>query len=139
MSSPRPPQSPNPGNASTSPNPDAFPADQVKPYIKALLSSTLSPSTTTNSTSSSVSSSVKATPPTPQQMSEIRNRVKERMLEIKASGFKYIVLTHIAENRGQGARADISCHWEEADQVVQEIYSNDAITCVCVAFAIRVA
>ncbi len=73
-------------------------------------------------------------------MQEIRTRVKERMCEIRERGLsvvpfaspslpfiftsKYIVLTHLAENRGQGTRADISCHWEDADVVVQEVYVN---------------
>ncbi|KAF8916861.1 hypothetical protein CPB85DRAFT_256733 [Mucidula mucida] len=123
MSSPAPP-----------PNVNAFPADTLKTYIKKLLESNLAPPAP-----SSGSSQVKAPHPSPAQMQEIRTRVKERMCEIRERGFKYIVLTHLAENRGQGTRADISCHWEDADVVVQEVYVNDAIICVCIAFAVRVA
>ncbi|KAF8205124.1 hypothetical protein BJ912DRAFT_1074223 [Pholiota molesta] len=57
-------------------------------------------------------------------MKEIGERVKERMLEIQPRGFKYVVLTQINENRGQGGRADIVCHWEDSDVVAQEMYYN---------------
>jgi hypothetical protein len=55
---------------------------------------------------------------------------------------KYIVLTQINENLGQGGRsvfylplfgelhqtplyrADMACHWEDSDTVIQELFSN---------------
>ncbi|CCM02843.1 uncharacterized protein FIBRA_04955 [Fibroporia radiculosa] len=37
-------------------------------------------------------------------MKEIGERVKERMIEIQPRGFKYIVMTQINENLGQGGR-----------------------------------
>jgi len=67
---------------------------------------------------------------------EIGERVKERMLEIQPRGFKYVVLTQINENRGQGGRAGIACHWEDNDVVAQEVYYNDSLICVCIALAI---
>ncbi|KAI0334743.1 hypothetical protein GY45DRAFT_1317762 [Cubamyces sp. BRFM 1775] len=95
-------------------------------------------------------------------MKEIGERVKERMIEIQPRGFKYIVLTQINENLGQGgryvrshcmhgirltmarrhhslhpSRADLVCHWEDSDAVAQEVYANDSIICICVAFAVR--
>lgn len=70
-------------------------------------------------------------------MKEIGERVKERMIEIQPRGFKYIVMTQINENLGQGGRADMVCHWEDSDAVAQEIYSNNSIICICVAFAVR--
>ncbi|KAJ7499077.1 hypothetical protein FB451DRAFT_1334628 [Mycena latifolia] len=68
---------------------------------------------------------------------EIGDRVKTRMVEIQPTGFKYIVLTQINENLGQGGRADMACHWEDSDTVVQELFSNDSLICICIAFAIR--
>ncbi|KAJ7179283.1 hypothetical protein C8R46DRAFT_1159923 [Mycena filopes] len=68
---------------------------------------------------------------------EIGDRVKTRMVEIQPTGFKYIVLTQINENLGQGGRADMACHWEDSDTVVQEMFSNDSLICICIAFAIR--
>jgi len=68
---------------------------------------------------------------------EIGERVKERMLEIQPSGYKYVVLTQINENRGQGGRADLACHWEDADTVAQEVYVSDTLICICIALAIR--
>jgi len=68
---------------------------------------------------------------------EIGERVKERAIEIEPAGFKYMVTTQIYENLGQGGRADLVCHWEDSDTVVQEVFANDSLICVCIAFAIR--
>jgi hypothetical protein len=70
-------------------------------------------------------------------MKEIGDRVKERMLEIEPRGFKYIVLTQVNENVGQGGRADVACHWEDSDTVVQEVLVTDSLICICIAFAVR--
>lgn len=76
---------------------------------------------------------------------EIGERVKARMLgeclwslprcyrrqlmsktyaEIQPTGFKFVVTTIINENRGQGGRADMVCHWEDSDVVAQEMWAN---------------
>ncbi|KAF8165165.1 hypothetical protein B0H34DRAFT_793585 [Crassisporium funariophilum] len=117
---------PPPRSSAPSPRPK-FDGDLLKAYIKKLLSSTLQTSAW----------------PDPKEkervkswMKEIGERVKERMLEIQPRGFKYVVLTQINENRGQGGRADIVCHWEDGDVVAQEMYYNDSLICVCIALAI---
>lgn len=51
-------------------------------------------------------------------------RIKQRMIEIEGKGFKYIVNTTFSENLGQAGRADMSCHWEDTDAAVQEMFSN---------------
>lgn len=58
------------------------------------------------------------------------------MLEIQPKGFKYVVITQINENLGQGGRADLACHWGDGDGVVQEVFVNDSLICVCVALVI---
>jgi len=68
---------------------------------------------------------------------EIGERVKERMLQIEPSGFKYIVTTQIYEKLGQGGRADLRCHWEDTDTVAQAMFDNDTLICFCIAFAVR--
>ncbi|ORX33400.1 hypothetical protein BD324DRAFT_585192, partial [Kockovaella imperatae] len=65
-------------------------------------------------------------------------KVKSRMIELEPKGFKYIVTVTLSENLGQAGRADMSCHWEDTDVVVQEMYSNDTIILVCLAFAVRI-
>jgi hypothetical protein len=97
------------------------------------------------------------------------------MIEIEPRGFKYIVTTSLSENLGQAgrcvllphlpfrpgrdaltSRADLSCHWEDTDVAIQEMFSNvsyplrppsvegnrlrrqDSIILVCLAFAVRV-
>ncbi|KAI0773912.1 hypothetical protein C8Q74DRAFT_1200119 [Fomes fomentarius] len=119
--------SPRPSAPSPSPRP-TFDADLLKAYMKELLQSTLRT----------------ATWPEPRErekvkgwIKEIGERVKKRMLEIQPRDFKYIVLTQINENAGQGGRADLVCHWEDSDAVAQEVFANDSIICICVAFAVR--
>lgn len=68
---------------------------------------------------------------------EIGERVKERAIEIQPRGFKYIVMTQLQENLGQGGRADMACHWEDSDAVAREMFVNNSIVCTCVAFAVR--
>ena len=63
------------------------------------------------------------------------------MIEIEPRGFKYIVTTSLSENLGQAGRwvlgllsdagdndltdrADLSCHWEDTDVAIQEMFSN---------------
>ncbi|CAO1613575.1 unnamed protein product [Parajaminaea phylloscopi] len=64
-------------------------------------------------------------------------QVKHKMLEIEPRGFKYVVQVQLVENLGQGGRADLSCHWEDSDTVIQDMYINDALVCTVSAFAIR--
>ncbi|KAF4620023.1 hypothetical protein D9613_005497 [Agrocybe pediades] len=122
LRSPPPPRS----SGASSPRPK-FEADLLKAYMKKLLSSTLQNSTWPEP---------KERDKVKQWMKELGERVKERMLEIQPRGFKYVVLTQISENRGQGGRADIVCHWEDGDIVAQEMYYNDSLICVCIALAI---
>ncbi|KDR83552.1 hypothetical protein GALMADRAFT_219373 [Galerina marginata CBS 339.88] len=117
---------PPPRSLASSPRPK-FDSDLLKAYMKKLLSSTLQSSSWPDSKDRE---RVKA------WMKEVGERVKERMLEIQPRGFKYVVLTQISENRGQGGRADIVCHWEDGDVVAQEMYYNDSLICVCIALAI---
>lgn len=70
-------------------------------------------------------------------MKDIGETVKKRMLEIQPTGFKYIVLTQINENLGQGGRADMACHWEDSDIVAQEVFVNKSLICICITFAVR--
>jgi len=118
---------PTPRSGATTPRP-TFDSELLRAYMKKLLQTTLQT----------------ATWPEPRErdrvkawMKEIGERVKERMIEIQPRGFKYIVMTQINENLGQGGRADMVCHWEDSDAVAQEIFSNNSIICICVAFAVR--
>ncbi|KAF8974409.1 hypothetical protein BDZ97DRAFT_20928 [Flammula alnicola] len=117
---------PPPRSSASSPRPK-FDSDLLRAYMKKLLSSTLQTSAWPDA---------KERDRVKGWMKEIGERVKERMLEIQPRGFKYVVLTQISENRGQGGRADIVCHWEDGDVVAQEMYYNDSLICVCIALAI---
>ncbi|TFK29290.1 hypothetical protein FA15DRAFT_582428 [Coprinopsis marcescibilis] len=120
----RSPQTPRSSAASPRPK---FDADLLKAYIRKLVSSTLQSKTWPG---------IKEKEKVKAWNKEIGERVKERMVEIQPRGFKYIVLTQIHENLGQGGRADIACHWEDGDIVAQEMYSNDSLICVCIALAV---
>ncbi|EPQ59562.1 hypothetical protein GLOTRDRAFT_136406 [Gloeophyllum trabeum ATCC 11539] len=124
-------RSPTPRSQAASPGPrPTFDAELLKAYMKKLLQSTLQ---------SAAWPGAKDRAKVKDWMKEIGERVKERMIEIQPRGFKYIVLTQINENLGQGGRADMVCHWEDSDTVAQEVFFNDSIVCICVAFAVRVA
>ncbi|ESK97588.1 tctex1 domain-containing protein 2 [Moniliophthora roreri MCA 2997] len=118
---------PTPRSEVSSPRPK-FDSDLLKAYIKKLLSSTLN---------SASWPEAKDRDRVKTWMKEIGERVKERMLEIQPRGFKYIVLTQINENLGQGGRADMVSHWEDTDTVAQEVFVNDTLICICIAFAVR--
>ncbi|KAF8076217.1 hypothetical protein FPV67DRAFT_1444930 [Lyophyllum atratum] len=124
---------PPPRSNAASPRPK-FDADLLKAYMKKLLSSTLQNNSWPEKKEVE---QVKA------WIKEIGERVKERMVEIQPRGFlkilsfsKYVVLTQINENLGQGIRAGMVGHWEDTDIMAQEMYSNDTLICTCIAFAI---
>ncbi|KAK0490716.1 hypothetical protein IW261DRAFT_33152 [Armillaria novae-zelandiae] len=119
--------SPTPRSEVSSPRPK-FDTELLKAYMKKLMSTTLH---------SAVWPEPRERDQVKAWMKEIGERVKERMVEIRKTGFKYIVLTQINENLGQGGRADMVCHWEDSDVVAQEVFSNDSVICICIAFAVR--
>ncbi|KAJ7086729.1 hypothetical protein C8R44DRAFT_820904 [Mycena epipterygia] len=80
---------------SPSPRP-TFDSDLLKVYTKTLLSTTLQ---------SAVWPDAKERDKVKAWIKEIGDRVKTRMVEIQSTGFKYIVLTQINENLGQGGRS----------------------------------
>ncbi|KIL68144.1 hypothetical protein M378DRAFT_121307 [Amanita muscaria Koide BX008] len=121
----RSPQSPR--SDTISPLKSKFDNDALKAYIKKLLSSTLQSHTWAE---------LKDRDKLRASIKEITERVKERMLLIQPRGFKYVVLTQINENLGQGGRVDISCHWQEGDCIAQEMFTNDSVICTCIALAI---
>ncbi|KZS97513.1 hypothetical protein SISNIDRAFT_449024 [Sistotremastrum niveocremeum HHB9708] len=122
----------SPASRSSAPSPrPTFDADLLRAYTKKLLQSTLGHATWPDGSRPEDKDRTKA------WCKEIGERVKQRMLEISPRGFKYIVTTQISENLGQGARADLKCHWEDTDVVVQEVFSNDHLICICLAFAVR--
>ncbi|KAL0949630.1 hypothetical protein HGRIS_009675 [Hohenbuehelia grisea] len=116
-----------PRSGASSPRPK-FDSDPIKLYIKKLLPTILAAASWPEPKDRD---KVKA------WMSEIGDRVKDKMLQTQAHGYKYIVLTQINENLGQGGRADMACHWEDTDAVAQEVYANDSLICICIAFAVR--
>ncbi|KAK1925199.1 hypothetical protein DB88DRAFT_510235 [Papiliotrema laurentii] len=115
-------------SGASSPPRQRFPDDQLRPYMKTVLAKTLTGAVWDASDRAKMSGYSK----------DISDRVKQRMIEMEPKGFKYIVTTTLSENLGQAGRADMSCHWEDTDMAIQEIFSNDSIILVCVAFAVRV-
>ncbi|KAL1410952.1 hypothetical protein Q8F55_001895 [Vanrija albida] len=114
-------------SASASPRPK-FPADQLRPFIRTLLSKTLVKVAWDSTDRSRMAFYSK----------ELCERIKQRMVEIEPKGYKFIVTSTFSENLGQAGRADLSCHWEDADSAIQEMYSNDTLMVVIIAYAIRV-
>ncbi|KAG8928572.1 hypothetical protein FRC03_003915 [Tulasnella sp. 419] len=122
------PQSSSVASRSSQPSPrQKFDSDDLRAYIKKLIPKTLQ----------GYSWDPKQRERTKAWCAEIGGRIKNRMLEIQPTGYKYIVTIMINENLGQGGRADMVCHWEDSDSVVQEMWMNDSIICICLAFAIQ--
>ena len=47
----------------------------------------------------------------------IAHKIKQAMLELSPSDYKYIVLVNASKNNNQGGRVDASMHWEmDADR-----------------------
>ncbi|WVO14144.1 hypothetical protein L204_101775 [Cryptococcus depauperatus] len=67
----------------------------------------------------------------------IKEKIKGRMVEIEPNGFKYVVTATLTENKGQAARGDLVCHWEDCDQAIQEVFNNESIIYVVTAYALR--
>ncbi|KAH9077435.1 hypothetical protein EDB83DRAFT_2350005, partial [Lactarius deliciosus] len=120
----------SPRSGATSPRPK-FDSDQLKPYIKKLLSSTLQ---------NVAWADFKERERGRALVKEIGDRIKERMLEIEPRGFKYIVLTQVNENAGQ--EPIWLATGKDSDAVVQEMLDDrkfcvDSLICICIAFAVR--
>ncbi|KAL7409489.1 hypothetical protein BDY24DRAFT_403248 [Mrakia frigida] len=111
---------------SSSPSRPKFDTTQLSSYVQKLLTSLLTGKTWDQDKDRSRS-----------LVQEIGARVKERMLVIEPTGFKFIVIVNLNENLGQGGRAGMSSHWEESDQSLTELWSNDSLVCVVSAFAVR--
>lgn len=108
--------------------PKKFDSDQLRGYMKKLLASTLQ----------GMLWDSKDREKSKEWCKEIGERVKLRMLQIEPNGYKFVVTTQINENLGQGGRAGLVCHWEDSDACIQEMYTNDSLICICIAFAIRI-
>ncbi|WWC60767.1 uncharacterized protein I303_103343 [Kwoniella dejecticola CBS 10117] len=125
--SPSIPSGSNNRSGASSPLRQKFPSDTIRPFIKTLLTKELANASWDPNDKAGMAEYSKG----------LSEKVKRRMIEIEPRGFKYIVTTTITQNLGQAGRADMSCHWEDTDAAIQEIYSNDSIIFVCLAFAIR--
>lgn len=122
-------RSPVSRSEAVSPNParvPAFDTELLRAYMKKLLQATLQHAVWPRDRDQ-----VKS------WMKDIKERVKDRMLEIQPSGFKYIVLVQISENLNQGGRADMVSHWEDGDACIHELFYNDSIICTCMALVVR--
>ncbi|KAK0552910.1 hypothetical protein OC846_001489 [Tilletia horrida] len=105
-----------------------FDTDALSSFLKTHLASKLSTGSITWTRDKDRNKQVTA---------ELAQSAKAKMLELAPKGFKFVVQVQLVENLGQGGRGDMACHWEETDQVVQELFSNDRILCTITCFAIR--
>ncbi|KAH7887929.1 hypothetical protein F5I97DRAFT_925816 [Phlebopus sp. FC_14] len=121
-------RSPVPRSGTTSPHParPTFDTELLRAYMKKLLQTTLQHAVWSHDREQLRS-----------WMKEIKERVKDRMVEIQPNGFKYIVLVQINENLNQGGRADMISHWEDGDVCIHELFYNDSVICTCIALAVR--
>ncbi|PAA59268.1 hypothetical protein BOX15_Mlig022615g1 [Macrostomum lignano] len=68
---------------------------------------------------------------------ELTDEIKARL---RANGFeryKFVVQVAIGEQRGQGVKMACRCLWDsDSDNYVQDIFMNDSLFCVAVAFGV---
>ncbi|KAF0520351.1 Tctex1 domain-containing protein 2 [Gigaspora margarita] len=68
---------------------------------------------------------------------EIAEAVKAKLLGLDLNRYKYIVNVTILENKGVGARMQINGLWDlNTDSYAQEIFKNETIICVVMAFGV---
>lgn len=115
------------GAASPGPGTTRFDGEELKMYVKKLLAMKLGQEAWTTD-KERVQGWVK----------EIGERVKERMVQIQPSGYKYVVLVQVNENREQGGRTGMTAHWERGDECISEVFYNNTIISTCIALAVRI-
>ncbi|CAI2170494.1 7936_t:CDS:2 [Funneliformis geosporum] len=70
---------------------------------------------------------------------EIAEEIKNKLLEMELSRYKYIVNVTILENKGAGARIQVNGLWDSSsDSYAQEIFKNKNETIICVVLAFGV-
>ncbi|RIA95325.1 Tctex-1 family-domain-containing protein [Glomus cerebriforme] len=68
---------------------------------------------------------------------EIAEEIKQKLLEMELSRYKYIVNVTIMENKGAGARMQVNCLWDsDTDNLAQETFKNETIICVVMVFGV---
>ncbi|ORX88842.1 Tctex-1, partial [Basidiobolus meristosporus CBS 931.73] len=68
---------------------------------------------------------------------DITETIKNKLKELELSRYKYIVNVTLGENRGEAARVGCRCMWDaDTDNVAQDIFTNDSLFCVAVAFGV---
>lgn len=69
----------------------------------------------------------------------IGESIQKILSEYYPSGYKFIICTQVIENKGQGGRAGLVSHWDEAnDKVFKQVWSNDFVIGTVTAFVIKV-
>ncbi|KAG9305218.1 hypothetical protein G9A89_010726 [Geosiphon pyriformis] len=68
---------------------------------------------------------------------EIADEIRKKLIEMELSRYKYIVNVTIMENKGEGIRMECSCYWDpDTDNLAREVFTNESLTCVAVAFGV---
>ncbi|ORZ37780.1 Tctex1 domain-containing protein 2, partial [Catenaria anguillulae PL171] len=67
----------------------------------------------------------------------IADAAREKLKGLALDRYKYIVHVMIGEKNGEGTRLNARCFWDpDTDNLAQEVYSNDSLFCVAVAFGV---
>mmetsp|Transcript_29451 Transcript_29451/g.54048 ORF Transcript_29451/g.54048 Transcript_29451/m.54048 type:complete len:120 (-) Transcript_29451:494-853(-) len=68
---------------------------------------------------------------------EISDDIKAKLKEENWARYKYVVQVFIAEQRGEGIRLASRCFWDQnTDNYAHDIYSNESLFCVAMAYGI---
>ncbi|KAG4090762.1 Tctex1 domain-containing protein 2 [Neocallimastix lanati (nom. inval.)] len=68
---------------------------------------------------------------------EIADQIKNKLKELELPRYKYVVNVVLGEMKGEGARMACRCLWDsDTDNLAQDIYTNETLFCVAVAFGV---
>ncbi|CAB4377625.1 hypothetical protein RhiirA5_368820 [Rhizophagus irregularis] len=68
---------------------------------------------------------------------EISHEIKQKLIDLELTRYKYIVNVTIMENKCAGARIQCTCAWDmDTDNVAHETFKNDSIVCTIMAFGV---
>ncbi|KNE57395.1 hypothetical protein AMAG_03116 [Allomyces macrogynus ATCC 38327] len=68
---------------------------------------------------------------------EIADDIRARLKELNLDRYKFVVQVVIGEMRGEGVKMNCRCFWDpDADNLAQDLFTNDSMFCVAAAFGV---
>ncbi|KAL2090130.1 hypothetical protein ACEWY4_014818 [Coilia grayii] len=66
---------------------------------------------------------------------QLADKIKDKLKEVGFERYKLVVQVVLGEQRGEGVKMAARCFWDaDTDSYVQDIFMNESLFCVAVAF-----